>query len=1581
MSKNIKSNNHINLNKNFQFPPKEKSNSKTKNNNKIKNTKKRSKVALANSVINYKEAEIINNKQVFLSKRNSLKNKYYKIETTNEKSKINSNKTRDLKNNKYKNYSSNSKENNNILNCFSGRKNSFSKQISFISKLSNDEIRTTIDNENNEIKIQNNNENQKGINFEYNTFNNKKNRNNSKKNIYDYQINQLKQILIKKQNIKNNIDKILSNKMKNKSNNNTHKNYSGNLTNHNNNLNTNLASFSPIQKNNNLYKISSQSKKNILSNTNPNINYQNEFINTNTNSQKSLNNKKFNNNHKIINKEKNKNFSTNKYLDKKITEKSCPLLNINCNSIINIKEPFINDENLNKNITTNNTNLRKISNPHNNIKGVLKPFCSLINIPINNKEKEENNNKTTNNNNTSNEKNNYCFDKDKYFNEFKNRINLNINNLFFKSKRKKWKNIIEKKKSSNDNRTKDLCINNNYSNQENISENNIYYNFGEKMKKLNNLLTEKLSKNEITNEKTIRIQKIKAINLINNTNKKKYDKEKEDFILDDLFIKKRNARKRSSDNIKSSKINSKNYIHLKNHPKNSFTSFNRKDKKENNKRNYNSFLINVNITNSKGRNENIIYNNFFEPQTTIYQKNNIYKNKINNNTNANSNRNHYTRNSLKKDQSLTITRNKKEKNENKSVITSSRNKNFENNIFNDNNTNEKNYLKIIKLFDQITKYRKSKNRKKKDLEICFINNSNNSENNIDINNIKKKEKKKTIKIEVDENKVKENISQNTLTMYTIYILSKYYSNCNKVGLMKIIIFDKNGNNIPVICYNTNSNYNKNQNLINNTLFNNSGSNKFLLNKNKVQDKPFLMEFKKNLYINFYIKNIKSINIDYIQINNYSNIKESISPVKNIQIFKGNHLIYKGILNEKNEINKIFLNNHTNKKYSSMINQSNKNLNIENIKQRPLSSSKRKTSNNILLTKNYTFRKSEFNELNTKRNIFTKSCSTNYIFSDNNYNETNYVDKKSKAFMCNSKKHSANDIRNTKIITGNLRQELNISNTYTVGGITNNPQKTYGNKDKYLSHEDISGNSHRNFEKKLFYNSIKNSNKFDNNLSNNSNAQNKIIKKTEIINEYDNNNLIREGEKVFMKSNSEKKFKKSIIKTQKSLLFKKINEEKNNDSNLNNVISNTYFNLNNNHMNSNNNNIYVNNIKFNKNKKYIEFNKIRFVLTSNYGHNKYIGLTGIVFYNLKGVPINIETASSIGALPKDLKTILDDDAENRIFENIFNNFNNTNEPENMWVTKLKKTPPLSFIEIYFQDRIRLSRIKIFNYNERNKLEIGVKTIDLYLDDEFYETIFIRQGIGEATNDFITLNNGNNSSIEDFEKDKNYDFGQNITFPIITKNYNFNYMRLKNEIKYASFLYEQSYETPFLPCGNYIKFQFCNNYLKYFEKEEFGTLNYNDIGLDNIEIYDEEGKNLLKQDNLINKNNYKILSNCEINHNEEDKIILNGQNENFNNNIFYLFEKEIQISYIKFYPLTKNEKNENKISFNSLKEIKIFCENNIIFEGNLYINQPTIVLFTCDAKIIKNINEKYLTKYKKDRDYKESYNQEYISLVLN
>ena len=141
---------------------------------------------------------------------------------------------------------------------------------------------------------------------------------------------------------------------------------------------------------------------------------------------------------------------------------------------------------------------------------------------------------------------------------------------------------------------------------------------------------------------------------------------------------------------------------------------------------------------------------------------------------------------------------------------------------------------------------------------------------------------------------------------------------------------------------------------------------------------------------------------------------------------------------------------------------------------------------------------------------------------------------------------------------------------------------------------------------------------------------------------------------------------------------------------------------------------------------------------------------------------------------------------------------------MWVTKFNKTEPYTFIEIYFETKIKVSKIKIFNYNQREKLEIGVKHISIYLDDKFYKNIFIWQGIGEFAYDYI--NNNIEKKDNPFDYKNIYDFGQNINFPLIEEKRNFkNYSFIKKEKnEYASLVYEQSYEATYLPCGEIIKF---------------------------------------------------------------------------------------------------------------------------------------------------------------------------------
>ena len=97
-------------------------------------------------------------------------------------------------------------------------------------------------------------------------------------------------------------------------------------------------------------------------------------------------------------------------------------------------------------------------------------------------------------------------------------------------------------------------------------------------------------------------------------------------------------------------------------------------------------------------------------------------------------------------------------------------------------------------------------------------------------------------------------------------------------------------------------------------------------------------------------------------------------------------------------------------------------------------------------------------------------------------------------------------------------------------------------------------------------------------------------------------------------------------------------------------------------------------------------------------------------------------------------------------------------------------------------------------------------------------------------------------------------------------------------------------------------------------------------------------------------------------------------------FKVFDKSVQISYIKFTPFRSN-KNISYSKVYKIKEIKLFCDDKIIFEGILYDNKPTIILFTSDYKITNGINRNYLTKYTTKRKIEEHESDNYYSLILS
>ena len=1350
-----------------------------------------------------------------------------------------------------------------------------------------------------------------------------------------------------------------------------------------------------------------------------------------------------NNNFRLSLKEQSK--------DKKFNDKSCPKFNINKNTIpsnhytninnINNNNNYIVNVNKYINIENKKSKIVKKSGNSNDIKAHNYSSYKSINHHKNNLKKSINEKYEIKNNNYMNSPNGFNIKKFKSVNEnvylpsyYKGDYNPNVNEP-------KNNYISNTKQSNNDKKIGFKKVKTcDYINRNNLKNENIYdyaiLNANMKMQRQKRF--ESKLKSSILDSNSFKLFKksntntsiLKDVNNINNNDgynhKTKYMKNK---LYNEYFST-------SNKKLNSSQRNSHN----------NYTNTHNLNNNSNNNNNYGTYI--------KGRNDKYNLGVIFKPQTTA-QKMDLKLNKINSNRNPDIN--------MDSHDSKTISLIGKEKdnfeNKFKSKITNNfnlimktvqeyKNKNKNKKMRYDNNINEnkKGAKNVKKLSDYHTSNINTNN---------IITNKKSSEqkNAVFKQKIKKSYNPPYSEMNLKffkENKILQNISKNTLTMFSIYILSHYYSDCNKIGLSKITLLNRNKKPIPVLCSNNNCGKDANKLFINSSI-----------TKNNEYSKPFITEFKNDIYINFYINNMQANNIKYIQILNYTDIKNKVSPVAKIKICQGKNVIFKGILSINN-INQIEISNYKCEENDNLSIKEIQDLNDDNEisinkynngNNRPYSMSKYKSMEDEVIPsdKNNYISNSEYDNYYTTRGGLYKGFS-NLIECydnkenkwDNNENEENYYDSKILLNYDNDEEEfNMNSLKNNDFeIDSLLSQKLSMEFNKTANNTHNNTIKS-----NHVMNENYEMYNTNNNSINKMSNSNSNNNINKTNATLNNNVANDVffnlLRKTYNKNEVEDFDQIfrtsmhkmREYSSFHLKSNNSKGKNKSNTgkkDNNKNIDINSYNEKEQEDSFSN-------INFINENINFDNNNMY-NNIEA---PNYIEFNKIRFIISSNYGHHKYVGLTGIELFNVKGDSINIETALTIGALPKDLRTLYNDEKENRIFENVFNKINDTNDSDNMWVTRLKKNNPLPFIELYFKEKLRVSKIKIYNYNEKDKLNIGAKTIELYLDDEYYNTIYLKQGTGEIAFDFIKIKNKSNIKnnnnemvfdLDDSETNDNEDFGQDITFPIqdinhndlvpfrstffssfnsnfnhsnsnnntINDNSNNNTSNNKNKVKFASFLYKQCYETPYLPCGYYIKLILNSNYYKGVAPiEESDLLKYNAIGFNRIEIYDEDGRNLIGNNkdsnndiNLENQINYKIISNCEIFHNEDEdennkegdfldnKIIINGaqndsEKETGNNCLFYIFDKPVRISYIKFYPLEE----DNKPILNTAKEIKIFSDCRIIFEGMLHFDKPTVVLFTCERKIINNIDENYLTNEINERDYKEEKKDNYISLILN
>jgi hypothetical protein len=334
----------------------------------------------------------------------------------------------------------------------------------------------------------------------------------------------------------------------------------------------------------------------------------------------------------------------------------------------------------------------------------------------------------------------------------------------------------------------------------------------------------------------------------------------------------------------------------------------------------------------------------------------------------------------------------------------------------------------------------------------------------------------------------------------------------------------------------------------------------------------------------------------------------------------------------------------------------------------------------------------------------------------------------------------------------------------------------------------------------------------------------------------------------------------------------------------------------------------------KNKlRYINFKKIRINILSNYGNSYIVGLTGLNLIDKDNKLIDIESAQSVGALPKDLKTIYYDENEDRIFENLFNGINNTTNENLMWLTLLNPRP---FIEICFKDEMALNRIEIWNFNEPMSLDKGAKNIEIIFDDKENRkyNIILWKGLGIEY----------------------YDYFQKIYFDKYEDTINLNYLKFNNI----------NNKNRKLPIGFAFKLVFISNYG---DKEM--------ISLKKFELYNEKN-NLLSKYTTISDNYDEEINHKNASKNNLERIqnyfyfhkffdFRKDEDSICNNLLFICFNEIVQIKYIKLENISTG-----KLKYTSTKTMQIYCDDVLIFEGDLKQNGENIILF--DEKEIKKFN---------------------------
>ena len=372
---------------------------------------------------------------------------------------------------------------------------------------------------------------------------------------------------------------------------------------------------------------------------------------------------------------------------------------------------------------------------------------------------------------------------------------------------------------------------------------------------------------------------------------------------------------------------------------------------------------------------------------------------------------------------------------------------------------------------------------------------------------------------------------------------------------------------------------------------------------------------------------------------------------------------------------------------------------------------------------------------------------------------------------------------------------------------------------------------------------------------------------------------------------------------------------------------------------------------NTNKTYELCDRIKIKLISNYGNRDFIGLSGIEFYDNNNKLINIIEIKKTIRINENIVNL----KEKKILYNLFNNKNDTIDPQYMFLT----TYCNAFINIEFKHSIKISKIIFYNYNNNYYKDCATKGILIYFylnkkSNKINKPIYLYLPPGEEN--------------IDYGQTLLYPFDNNIFFEKKIKESKI-YLRL-NPFKMV-YNDEYKYYCPFLPFGYILKIEMISNY---------GDKNY--IGINNIQLFDEDNNeinlefssikpkteeykfkdysndsnsfNIINISNNINENLnpriYMMPGAKKINPNNRPIFLSKFHNFNHANNelgenrIYFIFSECITLSRICVH-------NYNKSLDIAVKDIKILLDDNIIFEGELK-NKENNNIYFCDKKFFDN-----------------------------